>query len=70
MLPFVLSTNLVRVVKNKSPNFKQIVSRCFELLNILIWIDRSILSQNFKQSHKILYSNSLCVVDIIANSYN
>ena len=35
-----------------------------KLLNVLIRIDRSILSLNFKQFHQMLCTNSLCIVDM------
>ena len=60
---FDSSPNMVREVKNLSPDFKQIVRRCFTLLNILIWIVTSILSLNSKQFRQKLYSNSLHIVD-------
>ena len=56
--------NMVREVKNLSPNFKQIVWRCFTFLNILIWIAGSILSPNSKHFHQKLHSNSFYIVDI------
>ena len=46
------------------PTFKQIAWRCFELLNVLMRIERSIFSLNFKQFHQTLYWGSLCWVDI------
>ena len=64
ILAFAASTNLIREVKNNSPNFKQITWRCFELLNVLIGIERTILSLNFKQFRQTLHSDSLVVVNI------
>ena len=63
-LAFTSSPNMVREKKNLSPNFKQIAWRSFTLLNILVWIVRSILSLNSKQFHKKLYSDSLYMVNI------
>ena len=40
VLVFDSSPNMVREVKNMSPNFKQIAARCFTLLNILMRIVR------------------------------
>ena len=54
ILAFASSTTLVREAKNKSPAFKDIDRQCFELLNVLIWINRSILLLNSKQFHQIL----------------
>ena len=68
ILAFASSSNLVREDKNKSPNFKQISRRCFELLNVLIQIDRPILSLNFSQFHLVIYSGNLCIVDITSYS--
>ena len=48
-----------------SVNFKQITWQCFTLLNILIWIVRSILSTNSKHFRQNFYSNNLYIVDII-----
>ena len=53
-LAFSLKRNMVSEVKNLSPNFKQVVQQSFLLLNILIWIIRSILSLNSKQFHQKL----------------
>ena len=55
---FALSTNLVRNVKNMSPNSKQIAWWCFMLLNVIIEIGKSISLLNFKQFHQTLYLNS------------
>ena len=63
ILAFASSPNMVMEVKNLSPNVKQITWRCFTLLNILIWIVRSILSINSKQFHLKSYSNSLYIFD-------
>ena len=51
ILAFVQNPVMVRGVKNLSPNLKQIVSRCFTLLNILIGTVRSIFLRNSKQFH-------------------
>ena len=59
--------NMVREVKNLSPNFKQVAWKCFTLLNILIWIVRCILSIDSKQFPEKLYSDSLYIVDIICH---
>ena len=59
IIAFASSPNMVREVKNLPPNFKQIASQFFTLLNILILIVRSILSLNSKQFHQELYSKSL-----------
>ena len=53
ILDFPSSLNMVREVKNLSPNFKQTVLLCFTLLNVLIKIVRSILSINSEQFHQI-----------------
>ena len=52
MLDFTSCPNMVRAVKNLSPNFKQIAQQCFTLLNILIWLVRSTLSIKSKQFHQ------------------
>ena len=64
ILAFASSPKKVRELKILSPNFKQIVWRCFTLLNILVWIGRAILLLNSKQFHKKVYSNSLHIADI------
>ena len=64
ILTFAWSTNLVREGKIKSPNFKQIEWRCFQLPTVLLRIDKSVLSLNFKQFHQTLLSDSSCIVDI------
>ena len=58
ILPFASSSNMVREVKNLSPNFKQIARRYFTLLNILIWIARFIIQLNSKHFHQKFYSDS------------
>ena len=63
-LNFVWSSNIAKKVTNKSPNFKQTALQCFELLNVLIRIDRPSLSLTFKQFQQWLYSNSLSIGDI------
>ena len=55
ILAFASHPNMARKVKNMPPNFKQIVWACFTLLNIFIWIVRSILLLNSKQFHQKLY---------------
>ena len=64
ILAFASFPNMIRKVKNQYPNFKSITGRCFALLNILIWIVRSILSLNYKKFNQKLYSNNLYIVDI------
>ena len=64
ILAFTSSSSMVLDVKNLSPNFKQTVWRCFTLLDILIWIIRSILSLNSKQNQQKLCSDSFYIVDI------
>ena len=59
LLAFASHPNMMKEVKNLSPDFKQTAWRCFTLLNTSIWIVRSILSLNSKQFHQKLYSNSL-----------
>ena len=63
-MAFASHPNMVREVKNLPPNFMQIAWRCFTLLNIFIWIVRSILSLNSNQFHQKLYLDTLHVVDI------
>ena len=46
ILAFASSPNMVREVKNMSPNFKKVAWRSFTLLNVLVWIVRFILSLN------------------------
>ena len=48
ILAFASSSNMVREVKNLSPNFKQIARQCFTLLNILIYIVNS-FTKNYTQ---------------------
>ena len=67
ILAFDSSPNFVRKVKTVSQNLKQITSRCFTLLKILIRIIRLILSLNSKQFHQTLHLNSLHIVDINCN---
>ena len=67
ILAFDSSPNMVREVKNMSPNFKQIASQFFALLNILTPIVRPILSLNSKQFHQKLYPDTLYIVDITFN---
>ena len=62
ILAFASSPNMVTNVKNLSPIFKQIASRCFTSLNIVIWIVRSVLSINSKKFPQNLY-----IVDIICH---
>ena len=52
VLAFGSHHNMVRELKKFPPNFKQIVLRCLTLLNIFIWIVRSILSLNSEQFHQ------------------
>ena len=54
ILAFASGPNMVRELKRMSPNFKEIVWQSFTLLNICVWIGRSILSLNSKQFHKKL----------------
>ena len=61
ILTFASSPSMVWEVKILSTNFKQITYRYFTLLNILIWVVRSILSLNSKQFHQKLYSDSLYI---------
>ena len=68
ILTFDLGTNLVREGKIKSPNFKQ--TKCFQLLTVLIQIDKFILWLNFKQFHQTLFSDSLFMVGIAYYFYN
>ena len=56
ILAVASSLNMISELKNLSPNFKQFTLRCFTLLNIPIWIIRSILSLNPKQCHQKLQS--------------
>ena len=49
---------MIREVKNMSPNFKQVASQFFALLNILVSIVRPILSLNSKQFLQKLYPNA------------
>ena len=65
ILAFASNPNMIREVNNLSPNFKEIVWKCFTLKTILIWIVRSYLSINSKHFHQKLYSNNLYVFDII-----
>ena len=51
VLVFDSSHNMVKEVKNVFPNFKQIASRRFTLVNILIRIVRPILLLNSEQFH-------------------
>ena len=46
ILAFASSPNMVREVKNMSPNFKKVAWRSFTLLNVLVWIVGFILSLN------------------------
>ena len=48
ILVFASNPNMAREVKDLSPNLKQNAWRYFTLLNILIWMVRSIFSLNFK----------------------
>ena len=50
IMAFTSRLNMVREVKNLSPNFKQIVWLFFTFLNILIWIVRSVLSITLNSS--------------------
>ena len=52
--------NMVREVKY----LKQIAWRYFTLLNISVWIVRSILTLTSKQLHQKLYSDNFYIVDI------
>ena len=70
ILAFASVSNMVREVKNLSPNFKKIAWRCFRLLNIFIEIVRFILSLNAKQCHQKLYSNGLDRIDITCHFLN
>ena len=63
ILAFASSPDMGRQIKYLPPNFKQVARQYFKLLNILIWIVRSIFSLNSKQFHQKLYSNSLDIVD-------
>ena len=63
-LAFASYPNMVSKEKNLSPKFKQIAWQCFTLLNVFIWIGRSILSLNSKPFHQQLYINSFYIVDI------
>ena len=47
ILAFTLNNDLIREVKNLSPNFKRIAYSCFTLQITLIQIDRSTLSEKF-----------------------
>ena len=64
ILAFASRHNMVREVKDLSPDFKQIACRYFKQMNILIWIVRFIFSLTSKQFYQKLYSDSLYIVDI------
>ena len=64
MLVFASSPDMVREIKNLLPNFKQIVWRCFTLLNILVRMGRTILLIKPKQFHQKFYSNNLYILYI------
>ena len=63
--PFDPNPNIVREVENVS--LKQITSRCFTLLNILIRIVRLILSLKSKQFNQRFYPDTLYIVDMTCN---
>ena len=69
VLAFASRPNMVREVKNLSPNLKRILWLCFTLLNVLICKLRSFLSLDCKQFHQKVYSNSLYIVDITYNFF-
>ena len=54
-LAFASSPNMAREVKYLPLNLKKITRRYFALLNIHVWIVRSILSLNSKQFSKIIF---------------
>ena len=59
-LSFATSPNMVREAKHLSRNFKQIAWQCFTLLNILIWIVRSIYRLILNSSIKN-YTEIACI---------
>ena len=63
ILAFNSSSSRAWEVKNLSLIFKQIASRYFKLLNIIIWIVRFILSLISKRLHQKLYSKNLYIVE-------